>query len=78
MSGVSYLKSVALGLLAGVATIAIQTAMFGRLEYSDGGSSGAVMLPTRMYFIPVVIAVLVGSLAAWARRRGRNVAPHRW
>ena len=66
-----YLKSLAVGLLAGIAAIVVQALLFSRFEVFNEGSSGSLSVPTRVYGAPVVIASVVGSLAAWRKLRRR-------
>jgi len=68
---VIYLKSFAVGLLAGIAAIVIQVLLFSRFEVFNEGSSGSLSVPTRIYGAPVIIASVAGSLAAWWKLRGR-------
>ena len=69
-----YLKSLAVGLLAGVAAIAVQGVVFYRSwSISDGGFVAAETSSTNIYAAPVVIAAVTGTLVTWWRLRAENV-----
>ena len=66
------LKSLAFGLLAGVAAVVVQAVAFHESQsFTDAGGDVAGG-GTNIYQAPVVIASAVGSLCAWWGLRGRN------
>jgi len=74
-----YVKSLAFGLVAAVAAVAVQAVAFSRYEsfdYEGGGFAGG---GTDIYAAPVVFAAAAGSLAAWwrLRRADRADSPRR-
>lgn len=69
-----YVKSLAFGLLAAIAAVAVQTVAFSRYESFEDGGGGFAAGTTDIYAAPVVIAAAAGSLAAWWRLRRANRA----
>ena len=66
-----YFKSLAIGLLAAVAGIVVQAAMFHRSwSFSDGGG-GFAGGGTDIYAAPPVILFALGTVIAWSRLRRR-------
>jgi hypothetical protein len=71
---VIYLKSLAIGLLAGAAAIVVQSVMFHESQsVSDGGFVVANTSATDIYAAPVVIASAAGVVAAWWRLRTKRL-----
>jgi hypothetical protein len=68
---VIYLKSAGFGLLAGIAAVIAQALLFSQYESFEDGGGGFAGGSTDIYVAPVVIASVVGSLAAWWRLRRR-------
>ena len=73
MAAMVYVKSLAVGLLAGVAAMAVQAVAFYRSwSFSDdGGGVGASV--TNIYAAPVVLAAAAGSLVTWWRLRAKTL-----
>src|SRR5688572_23229427 len=69
-----YLKSLAFGLLAAVATAVVQAVAFSRYESFEDEGGGFAGGGTDIYAAPVVIAAAAGSLAAWWRLRRADAA----
>ena len=64
-----YVKSLAFGLLAAVATVVVQAVAFSQYESFDDEGGGFAGGGTDIYAAPVVLAAAAGSLAAWWKLR---------
>jgi hypothetical protein len=60
-----YVKSLAIGLVAAVAGIAVQALVFSQSESSNDGSSGYAISIVNIYSAPVVILFALGTVIAF-------------